>query len=98
LKSKEQKYSLFTALAHPTRRRILRAMMDKEIHVIATPLKLSEDLEGQLSMVSYHIRILVKCKAIRLAQTKRVKGSTQHFYRLTLSAAWARDALETTKD
>jgi hypothetical protein len=37
-------------------------------------------------------------KAIRLVGTRRVHGSTQHLYRLSLKSDWAGMALEATKD
>jgi hypothetical protein len=47
-----------------------------------------------LSNVSYHVRILVNCRAIELARARPVRGSVQHFYRLAIEAEWARSVLD----
>lgn len=87
---------LFTALAHPVRRRILRKLIEDDAEV--SPLELSTQLSEQLSALSYHVRVLAECKAVRLVRTRQIRGSTQHFYRLNLKAEWARSALKTTRD
>lgn len=87
---------LFEGLAHQLRRRVLRLMMDERREM--TPRNLADRLGEPLSVVSYHVRVLEQCKAVRLTRTKRVRGATQHFYRCTLKADWARRALEATKD
>src|SRR5690349_22221996 len=87
---------LFEGLAHPLRRRVLRLMMGQRREM--TPRALAERLEEPLSVVSYHVRVLEQCDAVRLTRTERVRGATQHFYRCTLKADWARRALETTQD
>ena len=89
---------LFTALAHPLRRRILRSMMNEKAHAVATPLKLSASLDEEINHVSYHVRTLRDCEAVKLVKVVRVRGADQHFYRCSLKAGWARTALETTKD
>ncbi len=93
---KGKSVDLFEGLAHTVRRRILRLMMDKRREW--TPSALSEALDEPLSVLSYHVRVLEQCEAVRLTRTERVRGATQHFYRLSLKAKWARRALETTKD
>jgi DNA-binding transcriptional ArsR family regulator len=87
---------LFTALAHPLRRRILRKMIEDEAEV--SPRDLALDLREHLSRLSYHVRILAWCGAIELARMEQVRGSTQHFYRVIVDARWARMALEATGD
>ncbi|HEY0391309.1 MAG TPA: helix-turn-helix domain-containing protein [Solirubrobacterales bacterium] len=86
---------LFTALGHPLRRRILRKMIEQGGEI--SPLELSASLDEPLSALSYHVRVLVECEAIRLVRMKQVRGSTQHFYRLAIRAQWARTALRTNK-
>lgn len=87
---------LFTALGHPLRRRILREMLASKGET--TPRKLSAALGEPLSALSYHVRVLAECKAVSLRRTKKVRGTTQHFYRPAVKAAWARSALAGTKD
>ncbi len=94
--SKGKQADLFEGLAHPLRRRVLRLM--KEERRETTPSELSERLGEQLSVLSYHVRVLEQCNAVRLTRTERVRGATQHFYRFSLKADWARRALEKTHD
>jgi DNA-binding transcriptional ArsR family regulator len=81
---------LLTALGHPLRRRILREMTTRER---LSPRELAATLGEPLSNVSYHVRVLVDCEALRLVGTRPVRGSTQHFYRATVEPEWARSAL-----
>jgi DNA-binding transcriptional ArsR family regulator len=87
---------LFTALAHPLRRRILRKMIEGEVEI--SPRDLALDLGEPLSRLSYHVRILAWCGAIELVRTEQVRGSTQHIYRVIVDARWARMALAATGD
>jgi DNA-binding transcriptional ArsR family regulator len=82
---------MFTALAHPLRRQILRRMLKSKGEV--SPRELAADLSQPLSALSYHVRVLAECDAIRLRGTKQVRGSTQHFYRAEVKLEWARMAL-----
>jgi DNA-binding transcriptional ArsR family regulator len=93
---KRKPTDLFDALAHPLRRRILREMMRSEAEV--TPTALACGLDEPLSVLSYHVRVLAECKAVKLVRTERVRGSTQHVYRCSLRTEWARTALEVTLD
>lgn len=82
--------NLLVALAHPTRRRILRAMHGGPP---ASPRELSERLDDSLSNVSYHFRVLADSGVLELVSTRPVRGSTQHFYGVTIDAEWAREVL-----
>ncbi|HEV7399175.1 MAG TPA: helix-turn-helix domain-containing protein [Solirubrobacterales bacterium] len=86
---------LFTALGHPLRRRILRKMIAEGGQI--SPLELANSLDEPLSALSYHVRVLAECKAIKLVRTKQIRGSTQHFYRPAVRAKWARTALKTAE-
>lgn len=86
---------LFTALGHPLRRRILRKMVEEGGQI--SPRELSIALDEPLSALSYHVRVLAECEAIKLVRTKQIRGSTQHFYRAAIRAQWARTALRTSK-
>lgn len=81
---------LLRALRHPLRRRILRQMADGEF---VSPRELSTALRQPLSNVSYHVRVLAECHAIKLMKTRPARGSVQHFYRSTVSAPWALQVL-----
>ena len=86
---------LFTALAHPLRRQILRKMLSASGE--ASPRDLAAGLDHPLSALSYHVRVLAECGAIKLIGTKKIRGSTQHFYRPAVKAQWARTALRATE-
>jgi DNA-binding transcriptional ArsR family regulator len=94
-RSRSKANDLFTALGHPLRRQILRTMIGAEDET--SPRQLAADLSEPLSALSYHVRVLAECKAIELVGTRQVRGSTQHFYRPTLRAEWARTALKVTE-
>lgn len=83
---------LFTALAHPLRRQILRKMLGNSGQT--SPRDLAASLAHPLSALSYHVRVLAECGAIKLVGTKQIRGSTQHFYRPAVKAQWARKALK----
>lgn len=83
-------HNLLAALRHPLRRRILRAMAPEDE---LSPRELSKELDQPLSKVSYHVRVLADCGVLQLTRTAQVRGSTQHFYRSTFEAGWARLAL-----
>ncbi len=82
--------NLFVALGHPMRRRILREM---DGGPPISPRELSECVEDSLSNVSYHFRVLADAGVITLVDTRPVRGSTQHFYGMSIEADWARAVL-----
>jgi len=86
---------LLSALRHPLRRRILRAMAGKQA---ISPRELSTILRQPLSNVSYHVRVLAECSAVALVRTKDVRGSLQHFYRSTVKERWALEVLRLDKE
>lgn len=94
-KSGPKANDLFTALGHPLRRRILRKMLKQRGEV--SPRELAADLGEPLSALSYHVRVLAECGAVKLTRTRQIRGSTQHFYRPAVKAAWARSALESER-
>lgn len=49
---------------------------------------------AQLSTVSYHVRVLAECEAIRPVRTSPVRGSMQHFYCFAIEARWVYEALD----
>jgi hypothetical protein len=66
------------ALRHELRRRIMQ-VFDSSDEAIS-PREVSGALHQPLSNVSYHVRVLADCKAIKLVRTRPVRGSMQHFY------------------
>lgn len=86
--------ALLAALDHPARRQVLRAMAGRRA---VCPRELSEELGRPLDNLSYHVRVLANCGAVKLVRTERVSGSTKHLYRFSVRAGWARTVLEATK-
>ena len=83
-------HNLFTALGHPIRRQILRAMSNDETK---SPRELAERLGTPLGTLSYHVRVLARCGVLKLVHEEPVRGTMQHFYRSSLTAGWARSLL-----
>ena len=83
--------SLLVALGHPTRRQILREMHGGPP---TSPRQVSDQLGETLSNVSYHFRVLAESGVLELVSTRPVRGSTQHFYDVSIEAGWAQALLE----
>jgi DNA-binding transcriptional ArsR family regulator len=85
---------LLLALRHPLRRQILHMLGGKQAR---SPRELADMLGQPLSNVSYHVRILADCGAVKLVRTRQVRGSTQHFYRASVRPEWAKSALRSAR-
>lgn len=85
---------LLIALSHPLRRQVLRKLSDGKPH---SPSRLAKGLDAPLPTLSYHVRVLADRGAVRLVRTAPARGSTQHFYRSTVEAEWARSVLESSE-
>lgn len=68
---------LIRALAHPLRVQILEILSER----VASPNRLSEELDTGLTHVAYHTRALDKCGCLELVDTARRRGATEHFYK-----------------
>jgi hypothetical protein len=68
---------LVKALAHPLRIKILEILGER----VASPNRLSDDLDAGLSHVAYHTRALDKCGCLELVDTAQRRGATEHFYK-----------------
>jgi DNA-binding transcriptional ArsR family regulator len=68
---------LVKALAHPLRIKILETLTER----VASPNRLSGDLDAGLSHVAYHTRALAKCGCLELVDTAQRRGATEHFYK-----------------
>jgi DNA-binding transcriptional ArsR family regulator len=66
------------AMSHPTRRRLLRHYVE---HGPMAPVEVANDLDLNLTNVSYHSRTLCKLGVIELVKTEPRRGSTKHYYR-----------------
>jgi DNA-binding transcriptional ArsR family regulator len=65
------------ALAHPLRIEILMVLADGE----KSPNQIAETLGEKLGNVAYHVRKLAELDCIELADTRSVRGATEHFYK-----------------
>ena len=65
------------ALAHPLRIKILEILTER----VASPNRISDDLDAGLSHVAYHTRALDKCGCLELVDTAKRRGATEHFYK-----------------
>jgi hypothetical protein len=70
---------LVRALAHPLRVQILEILTER----IASPNRLSEQLDASLSHVAYHTRTLDKYGCLNLVETGKKRGAVEHFYKAT---------------
>jgi DNA-binding transcriptional ArsR family regulator len=68
---------LVRALSHPLRVKILEVLTER----VASPIRLSDDLDAGLSHVAYHTRALDKCGCLELVDTAQRRGATEHFYK-----------------
>ncbi len=68
---------LVRALAHPLRIKILEILTER----VASPNRISDDLDAGLSHVAYHTRALDKCGCLELVDTAKRRGATEHFYK-----------------
>jgi Helix-turn-helix domain len=79
------------AFAHPLRVQILTILNER----VASPNLLSQDLDQNLNLVAYHVRVLERYECVELVGTKQRRGATEHFYRATRrqflsNSEWAR--------
>lgn len=75
---RDKKQALLDALRHPLRRSLLRRYLESIEKL--SPRELADLEKESLSLVSYHVRELVRLGALELVDTKQVRGSLQHFY------------------
>ena len=90
-RARPDNHTLLNALNHPLRRQILRAMPDGNA---TSPRELADRLEAPLGNLAYHVRVLADCGALELVDERRVRGTTQHFYRSKVTAGWAHSLLQ----
>lgn len=78
----QRREALISALNHPTRRRILRLMLDRKQRLSAT--EIASELDMPLGDASYHGGLLHDLGAVRPAGTRQVRGALQRFYEATI--------------
>lgn len=88
--------ALITALNHPLRRRILRALVDGES---ASATDLSQQLDVRLGNIAYHMKVLTELKVLWLSGTQQVRGAQERFHRSVLDGKpeWAKTVLDETR-
>jgi len=80
--SGQQRGALISALNHPTRRRILRLMLEREQRLSAT--EIAAEFEMPLGDASYHLVSLRDLRAVKPAGTRQVRGALQRFYKAAI--------------
>lgn len=73
---------LARANTHPMRISILEILAIDGGRTLS-PCELAHELRMPLSNTNYHVTELQKAGLIDLTSTRRVRGATEHFYRLT---------------
>lgn len=68
---------LARANTHPLRVQILEVLNEGRK---LSPKELSQELGAPLSNVNYHVTELAKTDLVTLADERRVRGATEHFY------------------
>lgn len=89
---------LVKGLNHPLRIECLTLLAER----VASPRELAEDLNEDLSNVSYHVRVLSELGLIELVREEPVRGAVAHFYKaaerpLHSSDDWAKLSPEVRK-
>jgi DNA-binding transcriptional ArsR family regulator len=82
---------LIWSIAHPVRRRILRAIADRG--KARSPTQIAEQLDLPVNMVAYHAGVLRKLEAVELAGEGQVQGAIEHFYDSAIEDAETIEAL-----
>jgi len=83
---------LARATAHPLRVSILEILGIDGGRVLS-PSDLSHELQIPLSNTNYHVTELAKSGLIELVRERQVRGATEHFYRLPISAGVGRSEI-----
>lgn len=70
-------HELMRALAKPLRAKVLAILTER----IASPKEIADETGEGLSVVSYHVRVLLECGLIELDRKVPRRGAVEHFYR-----------------
>jgi DNA-binding transcriptional ArsR family regulator len=85
---------LIFLLGHPLRRRLLGLYL--EAKEMRSPKELTAPVNRDISMVSYHVRVLAEHGAVELVAEAARRGAVEHYYEATSlvdQVPWARAAL-----
>jgi len=72
---------LARSTAHPLKISILE-ILGMDAGRTLSPSELSQELQIPLSNTNYHVTELAKAQLIELAGQRKVRGATEHFYRI----------------
>jgi DNA-binding transcriptional ArsR family regulator len=78
---------LMKALSHKERVQVLSILSERE----ASPNELTELVNGGLSKISYHVKVLKDFDLIELVRTEPRRGAVEHFYRAKHRAIFPED-------
>jgi DNA-binding transcriptional ArsR family regulator len=73
--------ALGAIVAHPLRCRLVVIFADR----VASPTEAAQELDLPVGDVSYHVRTLKEAGVIELVDERPVRGSTEHFYRTSIT-------------
>jgi len=79
---RQQRANMILSIAHPARRRILRAIIDRGQP--CSPIQLAQQPGLPVSMVAYHAKVLCKLGALELIDGEPSKGATEQLYDSTI--------------
>ena len=85
---------LMFLLGNPLRKRLLRLYV--EAKEMRSPKQLTVPVNKDVSIVSYHVRVLAEHGAVELVDTQPRRGAVEHFYKATSlvdEVPWARAVL-----
>ncbi len=86
--------ALMFLLGHPLRKRLLRLFV--EAKEARSPKQMTVPVNKDVSIVGYHVRVLVEYGAVELVDTQPRRGAIEHFYKATSlvdEVPWARAVL-----
>ncbi|MFD8785414.1 ArsR/SmtB family transcription factor [Kitasatospora sp. NPDC059599] len=69
----------YKALSHPLRQRLLLALGGQP----ATVAQLAEALDSRKGTVAHHLKVLQDAGVVRIVETRKVRGGSEHLYRRT---------------
>lgn len=70
-------HDLMQALSNRLRAEILAILAER----VASPKEMAEETGESVSVVSYHVRVLLECRAIELDRKEPRRRAVEHFYR-----------------
>lgn len=87
--------AVIDAVSHPTRRRILRALVSDSAGSVSAG-ELADLLEQPPAQVGYHLKTLARCRLLRLSQDgdRHAEGEPHYGWSLSVEPDWLRVVLD----